>query len=616
MCPAQINRSLDPFDRAIRYGTASTDAVVLLDPDGIPRWANAAAYALHGVSSLHELGILPGEYMERLCALCPSSVAANPDGLALHTAQPAHGQKQPPPQGMRADCHVRTTVLKNAEQVVGHAITVSVHSAPAAGAGAAHHLPGGTGPTSALLQCREPIIVDVDGASASGAGMCSAGGRHASSSGVPAGLLDHPDAIRLPAGAGSARPQDGQTEWPGVQERRHVASGRQEPQAGDATLAHSLSARSSELPGLLCDMVPAHVFVLDAERRVVAASEALLDLLGYASPDFVGHHIVEFLAGSSIRFFRDVFWPGLADCSLAEDRACELLTSKGGTLRARLAGRPVLDGQTVRCVTCVVEDLTDHHFSEAKFTALFTLSPVAMLVRKPEDGRILHTNPALLSLTGHAPDALTGHPMDELAVFESSAMRHRFERELRTGRPLRGTALRLKAADGALLDVQATAMAVQVSSQVCALVILQEAAAGRFDEQQMFRAIEAVMSDTSWFSRSVVEKLASVRVPGTPRVKAGELDDLTKREREVLAMISHGWGDAEIASRLSLTRSTVRNHVAALYSKIDVHSRSSAIIWARERALNVIHPAAELRQMPPPRGAAALPAADRVRTTS
>ena len=205
--------------------------------------------------------------------------------------------------------------------------------------------------------------------------------------------------------------------------------------------------------------------------------------------------------------------------------------------------------------------------------------------------------------------------MDELAIFEPSAARQRVERELRAGRPLRGAAMRLKAADGALLDVQATATAVQVSSQSCALVILQDAASGRFDEQQMFRAIEAVMSDTSWFSRSVVEKLASVRVPGTPRVKAGELDDLTKREREVLAMISHGWGDAEIASRLSLTRSTVRNHVAALYSKIDVHSRSSAIIWARERALNVIHPAAELRQMPPCRGVVAHPRAERVRTT-
>ncbi len=627
MCAAQIDPSPDPFDRAIRYGLASSDAVVLLDPDGIPRWANAAAHALHGVSSLSELGALPGEYMDRLCALCPSSLKADPDGPGLQTARPARDQAPRQPQDMRADCHVRTTVLRAAERVVGHAITISVRAVPvagaqAAGAGAGQAFPDGIGPAAALLQCREPIIANVDGAPASGAGTGRAGGGHASSSCLPAILVNHPDAICLPAacspaaGSGRAVPEDGQTKWPVMLEAdRLVAPGRSDTHAGAATPARSLFGWEAATPAWLCDMIPAPIFVLDAERRVVAASDALLDLLGYASADFFGHHIVEFLAGSSIRFFRDVFWPGLADCGLAEDRACELLTSRGGTLRVRLAGRPVLDGQTIRCVTCVIENLTEHHFSEAKFTALFTLSPVPMLVRRLEDGRILHTNPALLSLTGHAPDTLTGRPMDELAIFEPSAARQRFERELRAGRPLRGAAMRLKAADGALLDVQATATAVQVSSQSCALVILQDAASGRFDEQQMFRAIEAVMSDTSWFSRSVVEKLASVRVPGTPRVKAGELDDLTKREREVLAMISHGWGDAEIASRLSLTRSTVRNHVAALYSKIDVHSRSSAIIWARERALNVIHPAAELRQMPPCRGVVAHPRAERVRTT-
>ena len=106
------------------------------------------------------------------------------------------------------------------------------------------------------------------------------------------------------------------------------------------------------------------------------------------------------------------------------------------------------------------------------------------------------------------------------------------------------------------------------------------------------------MSDTSWFSREVVEKLAVVRMPRGPTVLQGGLDDLTKREREVLAMISHGWSDIEIAGKLSLTRSTIRNHKASLYSKINVHSRSSAIVWARERALNVIHPAAAFGQQP------------------
>jgi DNA-binding CsgD family transcriptional regulator len=57
------------------------------------------------------------------------------------------------------------------------------------------------------------------------------------------------------------------------------------------------------------------------------------------------------------------------------------------------------------------------------------------------------------------------------------------------------------------------------------------------------------------------------------------LGELSRREREVLGLLSFGMTDAQIGARLSLAPSTVRNHVAALYRKIGVHSRSSAIVW-------------------------------------
>ncbi|MNL89261.1 transcriptional regulator MalT [compost metagenome] len=43
--------------------------------------------------------------------------------------------------------------------------------------------------------------------------------------------------------------------------------------------------------------------------------------------------------------------------------------------------------------------------------------------------------------------------------------------------------------------------------------------------------------------------------------------------------------DKEIAARLALAPNTIRNHVATVYSKLAVHSRSEAIVWARERGL-------------------------------
>jgi DNA-binding NarL/FixJ family response regulator len=101
----------------------------------------------------------------------------------------------------------------------------------------------------------------------------------------------------------------------------------------------------------------------------------------------------------------------------------------------------------------------------------------------------------------------------------------------------------------------------------------------------MLSAIEEVMKDASWFSRMLIEKLANVKHVKSPQLPSVAFTDLTARERDVLELICEGLADKEIAARLKLAPNTVRNHVATVYSKLDVHSRSEAIVWARERGL-------------------------------
>lgn len=96
-------------------------------------------------------------------------------------------------------------------------------------------------------------------------------------------------------------------------------------------------------------------------------------------------------------------------------------------------------------------------------------------------------------------------------------------------------------------------------------------------------AIEAVMQDTSWFSRTVIEKLANLRQPHGSNKAQTDLKDLTAREREVLGLVCQGLADPEIAKQLGVSRNTIRNQVAAIYNKVDVHRRSAVIVWARER---------------------------------
>jgi PAS domain S-box-containing protein len=60
---------------------------------------------------------------------------------------------------------------------------------------------------------------------------------------------------------------------------------------------------------------------------------------------------------------------------------------------------------------------------------------------------------------------------------------------------------------------------------------------------------------------------------------------LTPREREVLALLARGLETGEMADALSISPSTVRNHVRNILGKFGVHSRLEAVLYALQRGL-------------------------------
>jgi DNA-binding NarL/FixJ family response regulator len=59
-----------------------------------------------------------------------------------------------------------------------------------------------------------------------------------------------------------------------------------------------------------------------------------------------------------------------------------------------------------------------------------------------------------------------------------------------------------------------------------------------------------------------------------------KLDDLSEREMEVLGLIARGKSNREIAEELFVSARTVERHIANIYGKIDVHSRTQATAYA------------------------------------
>jgi pimeloyl-ACP methyl ester carboxylesterase len=62
----------------------------------------------------------------------------------------------------------------------------------------------------------------------------------------------------------------------------------------------------------------------------------------------------------------------------------------------------------------------------------------------------------------------------------------------------------------------------------------------------------------------------------------GAFAALTPRERELVELVAQGLDNAQCAARLGMSDKTVRNHVAALYAKLEVENRGRLIVLARE----------------------------------
>ena len=79
--------------------------------------------------------------------------------------------------------------------------------------------------------------------------------------------------------------------------------------------------------------------------------------------------------------------------------------------------------------------------------------------------------------------------------------------------------------------------------------------------------------------------IARMVVESVPRKKANEglLESLTKRERELLDLLAEGYRYKEISDKLQLSIETVRTYIRAIYTKLQVHSRTDALnkVFAR-----------------------------------
>jgi DNA-binding NarL/FixJ family response regulator len=63
-----------------------------------------------------------------------------------------------------------------------------------------------------------------------------------------------------------------------------------------------------------------------------------------------------------------------------------------------------------------------------------------------------------------------------------------------------------------------------------------------------------------------------------PRTPPAEVQSLTRREQEVLALLAKGHTPKEVADQLQISWQTVRNFIRSIYDKLHVHTRTDAVL--------------------------------------
>jgi DNA-binding NarL/FixJ family response regulator len=92
------------------------------------------------------------------------------------------------------------------------------------------------------------------------------------------------------------------------------------------------------------------------------------------------------------------------------------------------------------------------------------------------------------------------------------------------------------------------------------------------------------MGEAVEYAFSEEEEIDSPTTSAPEEPSAGQaLLALTRREREVAALIAQGMSNRQIAKELSISERTAANHVAKILRKLGLRSRAQIASWAAQR---------------------------------
>ncbi|MFD7032406.1 response regulator [Streptomyces sp. NPDC059917] len=104
--------------------------------------------------------------------------------------------------------------------------------------------------------------------------------------------------------------------------------------------------------------------------------------------------------------------------------------------------------------------------------------------------------------------------------------------------------------------------------------------------EELLAAVRTVHTGEAAVAPRLLTRLLSAYVttqaPPRPAAPVPDVGDLTPREAEVWRLMATGLDNAEIAGRMDISGSTVKNHITNVFNKLGVRDRAQAVIAAYE----------------------------------
>ena len=229
---------------------------------------------------------------------------------------------------------------------------------------------------------------------------------------------------------------------------------------------------------------------------------------------------------------------------------------------AHLPGLPSLNGshgvrdhsdrRNGRRIRLVLAD--DHPITLTGLDALFRREPEFLVLECCTDGRAV-----LNAVAAHHPDVVLLDedlpPVDGLAVL----------RRLKgTGHSPRGVLLTARMTDGQRLEAERLGVEAMAPKTI--------------DPQQLVRCVRDVHAGRPPLN-------GTWRHGGGPPSPVSALGGLTPRQSEVARAAATGLSNKELAQRLSVSEGTIKNHLHAIYERLEIGGRMALLLYLNDREL-------------------------------